>query len=118
FVDKVVNQDGSAALDENGKVAVLQTPRVRADLRSELSREQIDLVRKGLWKVVNEDDGTGGRARLKNVQVAGKTGTPQGTDRGHKDTIAWFACFAPFEKPKYVFAVIVQGGEHGTSVSG
>ncbi len=118
FVDKVLNQDGSPALDENGKVAVLQTPRVRADLRSELSREQIDLVRKGLWKVVNEDGGTGGRARLKNVQVAGKTGTAQATDRGHKDTIAWFACFAPFENPKYVVAAMVQGGEHGGSVAG
>src|SRR5213079_2327693 len=116
--DKVLSQDGSRALDENGKVAVLQTPRVRADLRSELSREQIDLVRKGLWKVVNEDGGTGGRARLKNVQVAGKTGTAQATDRGHKDTVAWFACFAPFDHPKYVVAVMVQGGEHGGSVAG
>jgi len=37
---------------------------------------------------------------------------------GHKDTTAWFACFAPFEKPKYVVAVMVQGGEHGGSVAG
>src|SRR5207253_3443619 len=118
LVDKVLNQDGSPALDESGKVAVLQTPRVRADLRNELSREQIDLVRKGLWKVVNEDGGTGGAARLKDVQVAGKTGTAQATDRGHKDTIAWFACFAPFENPKYVVAAMVQGGEHGGSVAG
>src|SRR5437763_11100857 len=58
---------------------------------------------------------TGGRARLKEVQVAGKTGTAQATDRGHKDTVAWFACFAPFEKPRYVVAVMVQGGEHGRS---
>src|SRR5947207_2314826 len=118
LVDKVLNQNGSPALDENGKVAVLPTPRVRADLRNELSREQIDLVRKGLWKVVNEDGGPGGRARLKNVQVAGKTGTAQATDRGHKDTVAWFACFAPFDHPKYVIAVMVQGGEHGGSVAG
>jgi len=118
LVDKVLNQDGSPVLDDHGKVAAPQTPRVRSDLHSELSREQIDLVRKGLWKVVNEDGGTGGRARLKNVQVAGKTGTAQATDRGHKDTIAWFACFAPFDNPKYVVAVMVQGGEHGGSVAG
>jgi len=118
LVDKVLNQDGSSVLDDHGKIAVPQTPRVRSDLHSELSREQIDLVRKGLWKVVNEDGGTGGTARLKNVQVAGKTGTAQATDRGHKDTIAWFACFAPFDNPKYVVAVMVQGGEHGGSVAG
>jgi penicillin-binding protein 2 len=118
LVDKLLNQDGSPALDEHGKIAVPQTPRVRSDLRREVSPQQIDLVRKGLWKVINEDGGTGGRARLKDVQVAGKTGTAQATDRGHKDTIAWFACFAPFENPKYVVAVMVQGGEHGGSVAG
>jgi len=118
LVEKVLNQDGSPVLDEHGNVAVSQTPRVRWDLRKELPPDQIELVRKGLWKVVNEDGGTGGRARLKEVQVAGKTGTAQATDRGHKDTVAWFACFAPFEKPRYVVAVMVQGGEHGGSVAG
>src|SRR5438105_5007451 len=118
LVDKVLKQDGSPVVDEHGKVAVPQTPRVRSDLRQEMSPEKIDLVRKGLWKVVNEDGGTGGRARLKEVVVAGKTGTAQATDRGHKDTVAWFACFAPFDNPKYVVAVMVQGGEHGGSVAG
>src|SRR6266700_3188523 len=118
LVDRVLKQDGSPVLDDHGNVAVPQTPRVRSDLRQELSPDKIELVRKGLWKVVNEDGGTGGRARLKEVQVAGKTGTAQATDRGHKDTVAWFACFAPFEHPKYVVAVMVQGGEQGGSVAG
>jgi len=118
LVDKVLNQDGSPVLDEHGKIAVPQTPRVRTDLRNEFAPDQIELVRKGLWKVVNEDGGTGGAARLKTWQVAGKTGTAQATDHGHKDTIAWFACFAPFDRPKYVVAVMVQGGEHGGGVAG
>src|SRR5207244_13383695 len=118
LVDKVLNQDGSQVLDEHGKPVVPQTPRVRSDLRREVTPDQIELVRKGLWKVVNEDGGTGGAGRLKNVQVAGKTGTAQATDRGHKDTVAWLACFAPFDNPKYVVAVMVQCGEHGGSVSG
>src|SRR5438128_2149658 len=118
LVDKVLNQDGSPVLDEHGKPAVPQTPRMRSDLRREVTPDQIELVRKGLWRVVNEDGGTGGRGRLKNVQVAGKTGTAQATDRGHKDTVAWFACFAPFDNPKYVVVAMVQGGEHGGSVAG
>src|SRR5206468_1506257 len=69
LVDKVLKQDGSPVLDEHGNVAVPQTPQVRSDLRKELSPDKIELVRKGLWKVVNEDGGTGGRARLKDVQV-------------------------------------------------
>src|SRR5437588_6700376 len=119
LVDKVLNQDGSPLLDEHGKVAVPQTPRVRSDLRREVSPEQIEIVRKGLWKVVNEDGGTGGRARLKNVVVAGKTGTAQATERGHEENVAWFACFAPFDSPKYVVVVMVQGASgHGGEVAG
>src|SRR5438034_3211759 len=119
LVDKVLNQDGSPVLDEHGKVAVPQTPRMRSDLRREVTPEQIEIVRKGLWKVVNEDGGTGGRARLKDVVVAGKTGTAQATDRGHEENVAWFACFAPFDHPKYVIAVMVQGASgHGGEVAG
>src|ERR1700730_13532206 len=119
LVDKVLNQDGSPVLDEHGKPAVPQTPRMRSDLRREVSPEQIELVRKGLWKVVNEDGGTGGRARLKDVVVAGKTGTAQATERGHEENVAWFVCFAPYDHPKYVVAVMVQGASgHGGEVAG
>jgi membrane peptidoglycan carboxypeptidase len=67
--------------------------------------------------VVNEKGGTAGRARLHDVVVAGKTGTAQAKREGHQDTIAWFVCFAPFEKPKYAVCVMVQGGAHGGSVA-
>ena len=51
--------------------------------------------------------------------VAGKTGTAQATDRGHEENVAWFACFAPFDHPKYVVAVMVQGASgHGGEVAG
>ena len=97
----------------------LTDPRVRSDLRQEISPDKIDLVRKGLWEVVNEDGGTGGRARLKDWAVAGKTGTAQASERGHEENVAWFACFAPFDHPKYVVVVMVQGASgHGGEVAG
>jgi penicillin-binding protein 2 len=120
LVDKVLNQDGTPLLGEHGKPLV-SASRIRADLRTEVSPEQIELVRKGFWKVVNEDGGTGSVARLKGTVVAGKTGTAQATDRGHESNIAWFACFAPYDHPKYVVIVMVQAGEHsghGGSVAG
>ncbi|PYL30647.1 MAG: penicillin-binding protein 2 [Verrucomicrobia bacterium] len=118
LVDKVLKQDGSPALDEQGNPAA-PPPRVRSDLRQEISPDKIELVRKGFWKVVNEDGGTGGRARLKDWVVAGKTGTAQATERGHEENVAWMACFAPFDHPKYVVVVMVQGASgHGGEVAG
>lgn len=118
MIDKVTNQDGSPVVDDNGKT-VNFAPRIRGDLRNQVSPQGMEAVRKGLWKVVNEDGGTGGRARMKDVVVAGKTGTAQATDRGHEENVAWFTCFAPFEHPKYVIAVMVQGASgHGGEVAG
>ena len=52
------------------------------------------------------------------MQVAGKTGTAQATLDGRKDNVAWFACFAPYDHPKYTVVVMVQGSEgHGGSVA-
>src|SRR3954469_5487076 len=118
LIDKVLNQDGAPVTDDQGK-PVSFAPRMRADLRREVSPQGMELVRRGLWKVVNEEGGTGGRARMKDVAVAGKTGTAQATDRGHEENVAWFTCFAPYEHPKYVIAVMVQGASgHGGEVAG
>ena len=40
------------------------------------------------------------------------------SERGKKETIAWFCCFAPYDHPKYVVVAMVQGGKHGGSVAG
>jgi penicillin-binding protein 2 len=117
LVKKVLTPDGQVALDENGQPAVPDEPKIRGDLRHDFTQAQIDLARRGLWKVVNEDGGTGGRARLKEVTVAGKTGTATAKRKGKPDTIGWFCCFAPFEKPRYAICVMVNGAEHGGSVA-
>jgi len=118
LVDRVLDQDGTPLLDESAKPVVSSLPKVDADLRRDFTPEQIEMIRRGLWKVINEDGGTGSAGRIAGVQVAGKTGTAQAFTNGKKDTTAWFCCFAPFDHPKYVVAVMVQGGEHGGSVAG
>jgi len=123
LVKKVLEPDGKPALDEKGRIAVPEAPTIREDMRAEgVLPEHIEVVRKGLWNVVNADGGPGGggtghSGKVKGTVVAGKTGTAQATDRGQKEHIAWFCCFAPYDHPKYVVVVMVQGGEHGGSVS-
>ncbi|MES2571421.1 MAG: penicillin-binding protein 2, partial [Verrucomicrobiota bacterium] len=117
LVKAVATPEGRTLLNENGQPAVLDQPRIRADLRTEFTPAQIQAIRYGLWEVVNEAGGTGGRARIEGVTVAGKTGTAQATDRGKEDYIAWFCCFAPYERPRYVIVTMVQSGAHGGSVA-
>ena len=117
LVKNVVDAQGRPLVDAKGQPVISQAPKLHGDLRNDFRPEQIELARRGLWKVVNEAGGTGGRARLPGVQVAGKTGTAQAMTDGKKDTIAWFACFAPYDNPKYTIAVMVQGGAHGGSVA-
>jgi len=123
LVKTVLNPDGTPTLDENGNVAVPDQPKIRGDLRQVVKPADIEVVRKGLWKVVNERGGTGGggtgaKGQIPNTVVAGKTGTAQSSEHGKKEDIAWFCCFAPYDHPKYVVVAMVQGGKHGGSVAG
>ena len=88
-----------------------------------LSPSALKSVREGLWKVVNEEGGTGGNARIEGLDVSGKTGTVQviaqhgwvkteGLPFRYKDH-AWFASFAPLNNPQMVVVVFIEHGGHG-----
>ena len=116
LVKSVVGADGKPILNEKGQPVVSPNPKVRGDLRFDVGSAQIEQARRAMLSVVNEG-GTGGRARLANILVAGKTGSAQAMTDGKSDTIAWFACFAPYQSPKYTVAVMVQGGKGGGAVA-
>ena len=88
-----------------------------------ISREHLEAVRKGMWSAVNAW-GTAWRAKVDGFDVCGKTGTAQLISREVRETLsdkareqfthnAWFAGFAPLDKPEIVVAVIVQSGGGG-----
>jgi peptidoglycan glycosyltransferase len=65
-----------------------------------------------MTSVVN--NGTGRRARIDGVQVAGKTGTAENSANDH----TWFIGFAPADDPKIAVAVFVRnGGRTGGDIS-
>ena len=49
------------------------------------------------------------------IDVGGKTGSAEaGKDKNEKDIVhAWFAGFAPFDKPEIAVVVMVENGGHG-----
>lgn len=64
----------------------------------------------GMWRVVNEDTGTAGRARIEDIEVCGKTGTVQNP---HGKDHSVFIAFAPRENPTIAIAVIVENAGFG-----
>ncbi|MDO5672743.1 MAG: penicillin-binding protein 2 [Actinomycetaceae bacterium] len=68
--------------------------------------------------MVNEvNRGTGKKVAIPGFQVAGKTGTAEGTVGEGPTT--WFVGFAPAEAPRYAIAVVLDGGpDIPTNVTG
>ncbi len=92
------------------------------------SEDTLNLIRYGMWKVVNEIMGTGRRAALPDIEVAGKTGTAQvvGLEFRHENEEgipfefrhhAWFVGFAPFKNPEIALTVMIEHGESGGRVA-
>jgi penicillin-binding protein 2 len=98
---------------------IRRPPKIRGDLKKDngLSQEQIEIVRKGMFNVVNAPDGTGKQGAAADIQVAGKTGTAQFWRNGIKDNHTWFLAFAPYDHPKVALAVMVEGGKSGGGVA-
>ncbi len=100
-----------------------------------LKPEHIELVKKGMFEVVNGTGGTATRAKLNNpdVKIGGKTGTTQVRRISLKERAegikkdedlpwkyrnhAWFMAYAPHDKPRYAVAVIVEHGRSGAGVA-
>ena len=118
-----VNVEGTRNVLEAARVRLDQSLPVRVTMASTsdvygkspdlpFREEHLRWIRKTLERVV--DMGTGTRAWLEAVDVAGKTGTaenPHGVDH------AWFVCFAPAAAPRVALAVILENAGHGGAVA-
>ncbi len=111
LVDRVIEQ--------NGTVAEREPAKERANLIKDgnLTQNQIEAVRNGMKRVVNEGGGTASQARVKDIAVAGKTGTAQFMRGTVKDNRVWFIAFAPYDEPKYAVCVMVEGAKSGGGVA-
>lgn len=97
----------------------------------ELQDKTWDLVRSGLYKVVNSPKGTAWWRRGKGNQMAGKTGTSQVVKAQSAEQLyakcsekeyknrhhGVFVAFAPYENPKIAVAALVEHGCGGSSAA-
>ena len=115
----------SAVTDASGQVIYASKPKVSGKLPAD--KQTLDIVKDGLWEVVNGEKGTAKRIRLDDFDISGKTGTSQVISRksydpetvdihpAHLKPHAWFIAYGPSEQARIAVAVLVEHGEHGSS---
>src|SRR5512133_965448 len=92
-VGRIAAPDGTVIVRTNPEVySTPIKPRTAAELTAMMKR------------VV--ESGTGTRAQIPGVAVAGKTGTAETGRRGANDT--WFIAFAPADRPRVAVAVALS----------
>jgi penicillin-binding protein 2 len=79
-----------------------------------ISEDTWNVVREGMRRAVQMPGGTGGAARIKGIEVAGKTGTAQNP---HGKDHAWFVGFAPYDNPRIAIAVLVENAGFGGTIA-
>jgi len=109
----------------DGVVVDETQPVVRAE--DIIAQPILEMVKRGLMRVVMDPSGTGRRARVPGINVAGKSGTTQVVSLDFVEGLepeeipiryrdhALFVAFAPVESPEIVVAAIVEhaGGGGG-----
>lgn len=103
--------------------------------RLDISTKNIEIVKRGMFEVVNGAGGTAGRARfnINGVMMGGKTGTTQVRRISMKERssgilrdeqLPWrlrnhalFIGFTPVDNPRYAVAVVVEHGSSGSGVA-
>ena len=97
--------------DINGKVIFKNKPKVVRD--NHFSEKTYKTVKNALKGVVER--GTAAYSgKIKDFYFGGKTGTAQNP---HGDDHAWFLCYFDYSSPRYVMAVFVENGGHGSTAA-
>ena len=97
--------------DCDGRTVWERTPQSRGVL--DASPEALDLVRQGMFKVVNSPEGSGRRGAVPGLEIMGKTGSAEVGPRSNRRLIVWFVACTEYRKRRYAVAVMVEDGASG-----
>lgn len=75
--------------------------------------EQLEIVRQGMFRVVNSSGGSGRRAKSSALVIYGKTGTAETGPRDNRKNMIHFIAFTSYKMRNYALAVTVEHGDAG-----
>ena len=104
LMKEVRNSQGDVALSFEKEVVT----------EPDVDEKNLKLVRKALHGVATENESVAKLFAQYDIDAAAKTGTAEVEGKGD---YAWFACYAPYDKPKYVVTCVVEQGGGGSSVA-
>ncbi len=112
FQTRLVSQVQSV----DGQIVTAYNVRARGQI--DIEDDVMKVMRRAMVAVVESKMGTAGKAHVDGVRVAGKTGTAQWGPKNNERTAAWFAGYAPSDKPRYAFAALYEGEPNDDDVHG
>ncbi|MBE6378619.1 MAG: hypothetical protein E7051_07380 [Lentisphaerae bacterium] len=81
--------------------------------RLPVTPEQLEVVRQGMFQVVNSSGGSGRRAKADGLTIYGKTGTAEIGPRDKRRNITHFIAFVDFQDKTYALALTIEDGHSG-----
>ncbi|VGO22070.1 peptidoglycan D,D-transpeptidase FtsI family protein [Pontiella sulfatireligans] len=82
----------------------------------------LELVRSGMYDVVQHEQGSAKKARVPGIDIAGKTGSAQYRKKVDGEVVnsvhTWMISYAPFDFPRYAVAMLVEDGNSGGNTIG
>ena len=125
----------TSIIASNGKIVeptIIKGTPVSFKTNEKYSNE-IKIIKKAMFQVVNENKGTAFKSRLEDIKFAGKTGTSQvrrislserESDDFREKEQEWknrdhalFVGYIPYDNPKYSISVIIEHGGSGASTA-
>ena len=102
LVKKIIAADGS----------IVEEIKPEIYKKVDCSSDTFKIIKEGLRQTILK--GTGWRANIKELAVAGKTGTAQNPQG---ETHAWFIGFAPYGNPEVCITVFIENGGEGGEIA-
>ena len=125
----------TSIIASNGKIVeptIVKKKSANFKTHAKYSKE-IKIIKKAMFKVVNENKGTAFKSRLEDIKFAGKTGTSKvrrisiaerASDEFRKKEQEWkdrdhalFVGYTPYDDPQYAISVIIEHGGSGASTA-